>query len=146
MCQSKLEIIMQLPLNTVLSNSLDYKILVIGQFSHYHIFTDGTVWHNTNPVDKPSHSLRQLQAGFSEVAFLLVRSVGQWTLGQISFPLVHMTRGHWPCSRVTMKNLEIKVAFLLVKGVCWMVDGPCARTWGLSLVKPMAVSMRAIRC
>ncbi len=27
MCQGKLEIIMQLPLNTVLSNSLDYKIL-----------------------------------------------------------------------------------------------------------------------
>ncbi len=37
------------------------------------------------------------------------------------FSLVHMTRGHWPWSRVTMKNLEIKVAFLLGKSVflCW---------------------------
>ncbi len=35
-----------------------------------------------------------------------------------AFPLVHMTRGHWLWSRVTKKNLEIKVAFLLGKSVC----------------------------
>ena len=35
----------------------------------------------------------------------------------LPFPLVHVTRGHWPWSRVTMKNLDIKVAFLLGKSV-----------------------------
>ncbi len=53
----------------------------------------------------------------SLVAYLLGRSVGQWSLGQMSFPLVDMTWGHWPWSRVTIKNLEIKVAFLLGKSV-----------------------------
>ena len=33
-----------------------------------------------------------------------------------------MTRGHWPWSRVTMKNREIKVAFLLGKSVEWAIS------------------------
>ncbi len=36
---------------------------------------------------------------------------------QGAFPLVDMSWGHWPWSRVTIKNLEIKVAFLLGKSV-----------------------------
>ena len=34
-----------------------------------------------------------------------------------AFPMVDMTRGHWPWSRVIIKNLKIKVAFLLGKRV-----------------------------
>ena len=63
------------------------------------------------------YTLPQKKRNFCEVAFLLGRSVGQWTLGQMSFPLVDMTWGHWPWSRVTIKNPEIKVAFLLGKSV-----------------------------
>ncbi len=62
-------------------------------------------------------------------AFLFGKSVCQKIWGYIffdgifclllqgAFPLVHKTHGHWPWSRVTMKNLEIKVAFLLGKSV-----------------------------
>ena len=73
------------------------------------------------------YTLPQKKRNFSEVAFLLGRSVGQWTLGQI----------YWPWSRVIMKNLEIKVVFLLGKSVCtsisghdwWMGNGD---EWGLT--------------
>ena len=34
-----------------------------------------------------------------------------------AFPLVDMIRGHWPWSRATIKNLEIKLAFLMGKSV-----------------------------
>ncbi len=35
----------------------------------------------------------------------------------LGYPLVHITRGHWPWSRDTIKSPEIKVAFLLKKSV-----------------------------
>ena len=138
-------------------------------------------------VRKNPYTLTQTKRNFSEVAFFGGRSVGRWTLGQMSllqcskvplpyilpkkkcniqknyrisissngisaiswkswedvysgywvswenrltffdgvfclllpgaFPLMDMTWGHWPWSRVTIKILEIKVTFLLGKSV-----------------------------
>ncbi len=70
-----------------------------------------------NNIAKTKYTLPQKKRNFSEVAFLLGRIVGRWTLGQMSFPVMDMTWGHWPWSMVTMKNKEIKVAFLLGKSV-----------------------------
>ncbi len=58
---------------------------------------------------------------------------GLWncTLSVAIFLLVHMTRGHWPWSRVTIKNLEIKVAFLLGKSVPGVDDSVTSHGfWG----------------
>ena len=84
----------------------------------------------TERKSQVSYTLPQKKRNFSEFAFLLGRSVGQWNLGQMiffdggfclllpgAFPLVDMTRGHWPLSRVTIENPENKVAFLLGKSV-----------------------------
>ncbi len=77
------------------------------------------------PIVSGLYTPLQKKRNFSEVAFLLRRSVGQWTLDQMlflpgAFPLVHMTRGHWPWSRVTIKIWELK--FLLGKSVYEKAD------------------------
>ena len=121
-------------------SQLPDNILLISR-NYYSTFSAKMVSHQTGQICPFQYTLPQKKRNFSEVANLLGKSVDQWTLGQMSFlqcswqrfaknpiqkfptflpgafPLVEMTWGHWPWSRVTIKDLEIKVAFLLGKSV-----------------------------